>query len=90
MREGEERGKIPSSLQGPDPTLVLLGVGTQVQHHKAITGTHTPKVSDMFVGRLNNGMHGVQKLMSAIIQDRFPAHTGKQGPCWEPLQSGRV
>ncbi|XDA77733.1 hypothetical protein R6Z07M_007825 [Ovis aries] len=33
-------------------------------------------VSDMFVGRLSNGMHGVQKLMSAIIQDRFPAHTG--------------
>ncbi|KAF4013139.1 hypothetical protein G4228_004426, partial [Cervus hanglu yarkandensis] len=47
-----------------------------VQHHEAITGTHTPKVSDMFVGRLNTGMHGVQKLMSAIIQDRFPAHTG--------------
>ncbi|XDB51577.1 hypothetical protein AB1E18_005132 [Capra hircus] len=48
----------------------------EVQHHEAITGTHTPRVSDMFVGRLNNGMHGVQKLMSAIIQDKFPAHTG--------------
>uniref|UniRef100_A0A452DL61 Alpha-mannosidase n=1 Tax=Capra hircus TaxID=9925 RepID=A0A452DL61_CAPHI len=49
---------------------------SEVQHHEAITGTHTPRVSDMFVGRLNNGMHGVQKLMSAIIQDKFPAHTG--------------
>ncbi|KAI4572223.1 hypothetical protein MJT46_005291 [Ovis ammon polii x Ovis aries] len=49
---------------------------SEVQHHEAITGTHTPRVSDMFVGRLSNGMHGVQKLMSAIIQDRFPAHTG--------------
>ncbi|KAJ1060959.1 hypothetical protein K5549_002246 [Capra hircus] len=54
----------------------LAWAGTQVQHHEAITGTHTPRVSDMFVGRLNNGMHGVQKLMSAIIQDKFPAHTG--------------
>uniref|UniRef100_A0AC11CGL8 Uncharacterized protein n=1 Tax=Ovis aries TaxID=9940 RepID=A0AC11CGL8_SHEEP len=49
---------------------------SEVQHHEAITGTHTPRVSDMFVGCLSNGMHGVQKLMSAIIQDRFPAHTG--------------
>ncbi|KAB0354502.1 hypothetical protein FD755_023040 [Muntiacus reevesi] len=48
---------------------------SEVQRHEAITGTHTPKVSDMFVGRLNTGMHGVQKLMSTIIQDRSPAHT---------------
>uniref|UniRef100_A0A4W2HWW4 Alpha-mannosidase n=1 Tax=Bos indicus x Bos taurus TaxID=30522 RepID=A0A4W2HWW4_BOBOX len=56
---------------------------SEVQHHEAITGAHTPKVSDMFVGRLNNGMHGVQKLMSAIVQDRFPAHTGAPR-CLEP------
>ncbi|MXQ88008.1 hypothetical protein E5288_WYG022459 [Bos mutus] len=43
---------------------------SEVQHHHTITGTHTPKVRDMFVEHLGAGMQGVCKLMASIIQDR--------------------
>lgn len=59
------------------PTLV----GTQVQHHDAITGTENPKVRDMYVKNLRSGMQGVHELMASIFQDRTPAYSGKQGPC---------
>lgn len=70
------------SRSRPLTPLVLLGWG-QVQHHEAITDSH-PRVSDMFVGRLEQRMHGVQKLMSAIIQDRFLAHTGSKALAGSP------
>uniref|UniRef100_A0A452G320 Alpha-mannosidase n=1 Tax=Capra hircus TaxID=9925 RepID=A0A452G320_CAPHI len=43
---------------------------SEVQHHDAITGTHVPRVGDMFVEHLSTGMQGVHKLMASIIQDR--------------------
>ncbi|KAI4542711.1 hypothetical protein MG293_006837 [Ovis ammon polii] len=51
---------------------------SEVQHHDAITGTHVPRVGDMFVEHLSTGMEGVHNLMSYIIQDRFPAHSGPE------------
>lgn len=56
-------------------------VGTQVQHHDAITGTQSPKVRDMYQENLSSGMQGVQELMASIVRDRTPAHSGKRGPC---------
>lgn len=67
---------------GVSPTLV----GTQVQHHHAITGTETPKVRDMYVKNLRSGMQGVQELMASLIQDRTPAYSGKHRPCGLSLQ----
>ncbi|XP_057560639.1 epididymis-specific alpha-mannosidase [Hippopotamus amphibius kiboko] len=51
---------------------------SEVQHHDGITGTHTPKVSDMLVEHLSAGMQGVRELMASIIQDRSPAHAGPE------------
>ncbi|XP_042107597.1 epididymis-specific alpha-mannosidase isoform X1 [Ovis aries] len=51
---------------------------SEVQHHDAITGTHVPRVGDMFVEHLSTGMEGVHKLMASIIQDRSPAHSGPE------------
>ncbi|XDB51619.1 hypothetical protein AB1E18_005173 [Capra hircus] len=56
----------------------LRWVVSEVQHHDAITGTHVPNVGDMFVEHLSTGMQGVHNLMSYIIQDRFPAHSGPE------------
>ncbi|XP_075713950.1 epididymis-specific alpha-mannosidase isoform X2 [Rhinoderma darwinii] len=44
---------------------------SEVQHHDGITGTESPKVGDMYVAHLHQGMTGVQKLMKAIIMDQF-------------------
>ncbi|XDB51620.1 hypothetical protein AB1E18_005174 [Capra hircus] len=51
---------------------------SEVQHHDAITGTHVPRVGDMFVEHLSTGMQGVHKLMASIIQDRSPDHSGPE------------
>ncbi|XDA77731.1 hypothetical protein R6Z07M_007823 [Ovis aries] len=51
---------------------------SEVQHHYAITGIHTPNVRDMFVEHLSTGMQGVRKLMASIIQDRSPALSGPE------------
>lgn len=44
---------------------------SEVQHHDGITGTESPKVSDMYIAHLHQGMTGVRKLMEAIVMDRF-------------------
>nr|XP_003461910.1 epididymis-specific alpha-mannosidase [Cavia porcellus] len=42
---------------------------SEVQHHDAITGTESPKVSNMYVEHLAMGTRGVHKLMASITQD---------------------
>ncbi|KAM6150178.1 epididymis-specific alpha-mannosidase isoform 2-T2 [Erethizon dorsatum] len=42
---------------------------SEVQHHDAITGTESPKVSDMYTEHLAIGALGVHKLMAAITRD---------------------
>ncbi|KAG8591384.1 hypothetical protein GDO81_000154 [Engystomops pustulosus] len=44
---------------------------SEVQHHDGITGTESPKVGDMYITHLCQGMTGVRKLMNAIIMDQF-------------------
>uniref|UniRef100_A0A8B9XM24 Alpha-mannosidase n=1 Tax=Bos mutus grunniens TaxID=30521 RepID=A0A8B9XM24_BOSMU len=51
---------------------------SEVQHHYTITGTHTPKVRDMFAEHLGTGMQGVCKLMASIIQDRSLVLSGPE------------
>ncbi|XP_074085923.1 epididymis-specific alpha-mannosidase isoform X2 [Macrotis lagotis] len=42
---------------------------SEVQHHDGITGTEAPKVRDMYVNHLMEGMFAVEKLMASIILD---------------------
>ncbi|XP_010640224.2 epididymis-specific alpha-mannosidase [Fukomys damarensis] len=42
---------------------------SEVQHHDAITGTESPKVSDMYTEHLAEGALGVHKLVAAIAED---------------------
>ncbi|XP_023555526.1 epididymis-specific alpha-mannosidase isoform X2 [Octodon degus] len=42
---------------------------SEVQHHDAITGTESPKVSTMYTEHLAMGTLGVRKLMTAIARD---------------------
>ncbi|CAN2388579.1 mannose metabolic process [Pristimantis euphronides] len=44
---------------------------SEVQHHDGITGTESPKVSDMYIAHLREGMTGVRKLMEAVIMAQF-------------------
>ncbi|XP_073504207.1 epididymis-specific alpha-mannosidase [Phyllobates terribilis] len=44
---------------------------SEVQHHDGITGTESPKVRDMYVAHLHQGVTGVRKLMKAVITDQF-------------------
>ncbi|XP_075050593.1 epididymis-specific alpha-mannosidase [Mixophyes fleayi] len=44
---------------------------SEVQHHDGITGTESPKVRDMYMANLHQGMTGVRKLMEAIVMDQF-------------------
>ncbi|KAM3938652.1 epididymis-specific alpha-mannosidase isoform 2-T2 [Leptodactylus fuscus] len=44
---------------------------SEVQHHDGITGTESPKVSDMYLAHLHQGMTGVRKLMDAINMDQL-------------------
>ncbi|XP_063779728.1 epididymis-specific alpha-mannosidase isoform X2 [Pseudophryne corroboree] len=44
---------------------------SEVQHHDGITGTESPKVGDMYMAHLHQGMTGVRKLMEAIVLDQF-------------------
>ncbi|XP_012408461.1 epididymis-specific alpha-mannosidase [Sarcophilus harrisii] len=61
----------------------------EVQHHDGITGTESPKVNDMYLHNLIEGMFAVKKLMVSIISDIFraekkeePAKPGsEEGPC---------
>ncbi|KAM5271302.1 epididymis-specific alpha-mannosidase [Ctenodactylus gundi] len=43
---------------------------SEVQHHDAITGTESPKVSNMYVEHLVTAMLGVSKLMTTIALDQ--------------------
>ncbi|XP_063042689.1 epididymis-specific alpha-mannosidase [Engraulis encrasicolus] len=40
---------------------------SEVQHHDGITGTESPKVADMYMDHLTQGMMGVEELMAAIF-----------------------
>ncbi|XP_068133236.1 epididymis-specific alpha-mannosidase [Hyperolius riggenbachi] len=51
---------------------------SEVQHHDGITGTEAPKVSDMYVAHLQQGMTGVRKLMEAIVLDQFSSKKDHQ------------
>ncbi|XP_069600907.1 epididymis-specific alpha-mannosidase [Ranitomeya imitator] len=44
---------------------------SEVQHHDGITGTESPKVGDMYMAHLHQGVTGVRKLMKAIVTDQF-------------------
>lgn len=39
----------------------------QVQHHDGITGTESPKVSDMYIEHLTQAMMGVEELLAALF-----------------------
>uniref|UniRef100_A0A8C5LU17 Alpha-mannosidase n=1 Tax=Leptobrachium leishanense TaxID=445787 RepID=A0A8C5LU17_9ANUR len=43
---------------------------SEVQHHDGITGTESPKVRDMYMTNLVQGIRGVKKLMGAIVLDQ--------------------
>ncbi|KYO45727.1 epididymis-specific alpha-mannosidase [Alligator mississippiensis] len=51
---------------------------SEVQHHDGITGTESPKVKDMYVNNLMNGMINVKKLMASIIFDMHSAEKNGQ------------
>lgn len=51
---------------------------SEVQHHDGITGTESPKVRDMYMAHLRQGMLGVRKLMEAITLDQFSFHNDGQ------------
>lgn len=38
-----------------------------MQHHDGITGTESPKVGDMYLQHLKQGMMGVQELLAALF-----------------------
>ncbi|XP_006629735.3 epididymis-specific alpha-mannosidase [Lepisosteus oculatus] len=40
---------------------------SEVQHHDGITGTESPKVADMYIDHLAQGMMAVQELMAAVF-----------------------
>ncbi|KAF5905433.1 epididymis-specific alpha-mannosidase, partial [Clarias magur] len=40
---------------------------SEVQHHDGITGTESPKVADMYMDHLLQGMMGVQELLAAMF-----------------------
>ncbi|XP_038601694.1 epididymis-specific alpha-mannosidase [Tachyglossus aculeatus] len=42
---------------------------SEVQHHDGITGTESPKVRDMYMKNLMEGMRAVKKLMASIISN---------------------
>ncbi|XP_066429405.1 epididymis-specific alpha-mannosidase isoform X2 [Eleutherodactylus coqui] len=50
---------------------------SEVQHHDGITGTESPKVGDMYIAHLHQGMTGVRKLMEAIILDLVSYETNE-------------
>nr|XP_020020945.1 epididymis-specific alpha-mannosidase isoform X3 [Castor canadensis] len=51
---------------------------SEVQHHDAVTGTESPKVSDMYMEHLATGMLGVHKLMASIVLEGLGPSVGKQ------------
>lgn len=38
-----------------------------MQHHDGITGTESPKVSDMYIEHLTQAMMGVEELLAALF-----------------------
>lgn len=47
--------------------LIFFYLWNQVQHHDGITGTESPKVADMYMDHLMQGMMGVQELLAAMF-----------------------
>ncbi|XP_075425842.1 epididymis-specific alpha-mannosidase isoform X2 [Ascaphus truei] len=52
---------------------------SEVQHHDGITGTESPKVRDMYMTNLMQGMTGVKKLMETIVLHTFNSEKSKNG-----------
>ncbi|XP_053560133.1 epididymis-specific alpha-mannosidase [Bombina bombina] len=52
---------------------------SEVQHHDGITGTESPKVRDMYLKNLFQGMIGVRKLMELIVQNWAVTDKSKNG-----------
>uniref|UniRef100_A0A3P9HAP9 Alpha-mannosidase n=1 Tax=Oryzias latipes TaxID=8090 RepID=A0A3P9HAP9_ORYLA len=50
-----------------DKLRALRWAVSEVQHHDGITGTESPKVADMYVQHLMQGMMGVQELQAALF-----------------------
>lgn len=54
----------------------------QVQHHDGITGTESPKVADMYMDHLMQGIMGVQELLAAMFL--FSQNPGKPVDSFSP------
>ncbi|TKS92921.1 Epididymis-specific alpha-mannosidase [Collichthys lucidus] len=50
-----------------DKLRALRWAVSEVQHHDGITGTESPKVSDMYLQHLTQGMMGVEELLAALF-----------------------
>nr|XP_019951382.1 PREDICTED: epididymis-specific alpha-mannosidase [Paralichthys olivaceus] len=50
-----------------DKLRALRWAVSEVQHHDGITGTESPKVADMYVQHLVQGMMGVEELLAALF-----------------------
>ncbi|KAL4630221.1 epididymis-specific alpha-mannosidase [Arapaima gigas] len=65
---------------------------SEVQHHDAITGTESPKVADMYLQHLTQGMTGVEELMVKLLSPAPVLHslgatvTQSTGPAWDSAQ----
>ncbi|XP_051020798.1 epididymis-specific alpha-mannosidase [Acomys russatus] len=76
----------PAPRGALDPTWALQQLQqlrwavSEVQHHDGITGTESPKVSNMYVEHLRMGMLGVHKLMASIALDKSPVSATDTGP----------
>ncbi|KAJ8262112.1 hypothetical protein GJAV_G00162360 [Gymnothorax javanicus] len=48
---------------------------SEVQHHDGITGTESPKVADMYLQHLSQGMMGAEELLAALLLPRQAVDT---------------
>ncbi|XP_029447387.1 epididymis-specific alpha-mannosidase isoform X2 [Rhinatrema bivittatum] len=62
---------------------------SEVQHHDGITGTESPKVRDMYMTNLMQGMYAVKKLMASIILDTLSTGNGELSSYTSTKDSGR-
>ncbi|RXN21451.1 epididymis-specific alpha-mannosidase isoform X1 [Labeo rohita] len=56
-----------ATLQDYFQTLHQTNLSWDVQHHDGITGTESPKVADMYMEHLMQGMMGAEELLAAIF-----------------------
>uniref|UniRef100_A0A4W4H0X6 Alpha-mannosidase n=1 Tax=Electrophorus electricus TaxID=8005 RepID=A0A4W4H0X6_ELEEL len=65
-RIGYPDGPVQKEL-ALDKLKALRWAVSEVQHHDAITGTESPKVADMYMEHLTQGMIGVEELLAAMF-----------------------